>query len=385
VYERTIRARLEADAANILLTGPRQVGKSTLLAGLAPDLAISLAGPATFRRYVARPELLEIELRAAPAGVRTVLIDEVQRIPELLDVVQVFADEQPGRFRFLLSGSSARKLKRGRANLLPGRIHTYSLHPLLVTELGTDFDLDRCLAHGTLPGVYAQPDREAREKTLRTYADTYLREEVQAEAIVRDIGGYARLLELVAATSGRILNARALSQQAGVPYETTRRYIEILEDTLVTFSVPAWSGSDRASLIGHPRIYMFDIGVRNALLRRSLHMPSPDERGYLVEHLVTYEIYRRLADIWPEAKLSHFRTRSGVEVDLVVEFENERWAIEVKAAWSATRQDLSGIHAFSDRAKRVMRKIVVFLGPRPLKIDDVEGLPLQMFLDELPT
>lgn len=384
MYERLLGRRLRATSASVLVLGPRQVGKSTLLEGLGPDLTLNLASPATFRDYVTHPERLEAELRAADASVRTILLDEVQRVPALLDAIQVLIDRRPRRFRFLLSGSSARKLRRGNVNLLPGRIHVHHLHPLLVAELGTDFDLDRALAHGTLPGIYAEPDPGVRAQTLRSYVDTYLREEIQAEALVRDIGGYARLLDLIAASSGRIVNVNALCRDAGVSYETARRYLAVLEDTLVAFSVPAWRGSDRASLVAHPRIYMFDLGVRNALLRRPLDRPLPDERGYLLEHLVAHELQRRAGGIWPEAALFHFRTRYGAEVDLVIEVDRELWGIEVKASRRVADRDLRGLDALGERAKRVKRKIVVFLGPRRQRSNGVEIVPLESFLDELP-
>ena len=311
-------------------------------------------------------------------------IDEVQRVPALLDVAQVFIDEQPDRFRFLLSGSSARKLRRGQANLLPGRIHVHHMHPLLACELGTDFDVNRVLAHGTLPGVYAEPDERVRSADLRSYADVYLREEIQAEALVRNLGGFSRLLDLVAASSGRILNVHALCKDAGLGYETARRYVEVLEDTLVAFRVPAWSGSDRSSLVRHGKMFLFDIGVRNALLRRPLDEPLPDERGFLLEHLVASELHRRLGTLWPEAALFHYRTRGGAEVDFVLEVGRELWGIEVKAGRDVTRRMLRGLASLAARSSRVKRRIVVFLGDRPQAIDGVEVLPLADFLALLP-
>ena len=383
MYERLLRPRLAASRKSVLVLGPRQVGKSTLLGTLDPDLTVNLASPASYREYVAHPERLEAELAEAPSRVRTVFLDEVQRVPALLDVVQVTIDRQPRRFRFLMSGSSARKLRRGSANLLPRRVHVHHLHPLLAAELGDGFHLDRALAQGTLPGIWQERDAVERERTLRSYADTYLREEVQAEALVRDIGGYARLLDLVAASSGRILNVAALCREAEIGHETARRYVEVLEDTLVVFRVPAWSGSDRASLVAHPKLFLFDAGVRNALLRRPLDRPLPDERGPLLEHLVAYEIHRRLGTLWPEARLFHFRTRAGAEVDFVVEVGRDLWAIEVKASRNITAP--RGIEALAGRVDRVRRKIVVFLGPRPQRVDGVQALPLGTFLDELPT
>ncbi len=384
MYQRILTPLLLDGRRSVLILGPRQVGKSTLLSSLGSDIALNLASPRTFRDYVSHPERLERELHAAPPRAKTVFIDEVQRVPALLDVVQLFLDEHPGRFRFLLSGSSARKLRRGQANLLPGRIHVHYMHPLLARELAEDFDLNRALAHGTLPGIYAEPDQRLRSADLRSYADTYLREEIQAEALVRNLGGFSRLLDLVAASSGRILNLNALCKDAGLGYETARRYIEVLQHTLVAFHVPAWSGSDRKRLVRHGKLFLFDIGVRNALLRRPLDRVLPDERGFLLEHFIACELHRRVGTLWPEAALFHYRTRGGAEVDFVVEVGRELWAIEVKAGDRVTRRMLRGLASLASRTPRVKRRIVVFLGRRTQTIDGVEILPLAEFLALLP-
>ena len=376
--------RLAAHRQHVLLLGPRQVGKSTLLQALDPDLVLNLASLATFRDYVAQPERLERELLAAPRSTRVVLIDEVQRVPALLDGVQALVDAHPRRFRFLLSGSSARKLRRGHANLLPGRIVLHHLHPLFARELGAEFDLDRVLAHGTLPGIYAERDTGSRSAMLRSYVDAYLREEVQAEALVRDIGGYARLLDLVAAASGRVVNLHALSKDAGISYETARRYLDVLEDTLILYRVPAWSGADRTSVVAHPKILFFDLGVRNAILRRPLDRPLPDERGLLFEHLVGLELRGREGTLWPEARLFHFRTRRGAEVDFVLSVGRELWGIEAKASRAVDARDLKGLDAFSAQARRVSRRVVVYLGERRQRLEGVDVLPLAEFLAELP-
>lgn len=384
MYERAIQPLLSRGRRSILLLGPRQVGKSTLLGLLEPDLVINLASPAAFRDYVTRPDRLEAELRAADSSTRTVLLDEVQRVPALLDAVQVILDDMPGRFRFLLSGSSARKLRRGQANLLPGRIHVHYLHPLLASEMGSEFRLERVLAHGSLPGIYSERDPAARERDLRSYVDTYLREEIQLEALVRDIGAYTRLLEHVAAASGRVLNLRALCGDAGVSYETARRYLGVLEDTLVAFRVPAWRGSDRSRLIAHPRVFLFDLGVRNALLRRPLDRPLEDERGLLLEHLVAYELHRRAGDLWPEARLWHFRTHGGTEVDFVLEVGRELWGIEVKSSRDVRAKSLAALDGLAAHTRQLKRRIVVFLGARRQKLNGVEVLPLEEFLSGLP-
>lgn len=384
MYERLISSRLKPDRHSVLLLGPRQTGKSTLLGSLEPDIIVNLASLATFREYVTQPERLEAELGAAPSTARTVFVDEVQRVPALLDGVQAIIDAHPRRFRFLLSGSSARKLRRGHANLLPGRVVLHYLHPLFACELQSDFNLERVLAHGTLPGIYADRDPESRSGTLRSYVDAYLREEIQAEALVRDIGGYSRLLDLAAASSGRVVNLHALSRDAAVSYETARRYLDVLEDTLILFRIPAWRGSDRASLVAHPKVLLFDLGVRNAILRRPLDRPLDDERGLLLEHLVGLELRRREGTIWPETRIQHFRTRRGAEVDFIVSVGREHWAIEVKASRHVDARDLKGLEVFSEHARRVTRRIVVFLGARRQRLDGVEVLPLEDFLAELP-
>ena len=384
MYERNLTRILRGSQRSVLLLGPRQVGKSTLLSSLGPDLTLNFASPHVFRDYVGHPERLERELNAAPERLRTVFLDEVQRIPALLDAVQVAVDRRPSRFRFLLSGSSARKLRRGQANLLPGRVHVHRLHPLTVRELGETFDLDRVLAHGTLPGIYRESNPDVRASDLRSYTDSYLREEVQAETLVRNVGGFSRLLDLVAAASGRILNVHKLSRDAGLGYETARRYFEVLEDTLVAFRVPAWSGSDRANLIRHPKLFLFDLGVRNALLRRPLDRPLDDERGLLLEHLVALELFQRLTSFWPEASLHHYRTRHGLEVDFVLSFGRETWGIEVKSGRRVHTSMLRGLKGLAYRNPQVTRKILVFLGPRPQVLDGVEILPLKDFLELLP-
>lgn len=223
-----------------------------------------------------------------------------------------------------------------------------------------------------------------RALDLRGYADAYLREEVQAEALVRDLGGYVRLLDLVAASSGTILNLNALCREAGINHETARRYVDVLEDTLLLFRVPAWSGSDRASLVAHPKRFLFDIGVRNALLRRPLDDFLPDEKGLLLEHLVAQELHGRVGTLWPELSLFHYRTKHGAEVDFVLQAGRELWAVEVKASRQVSGALLSGFSSLAQRTKRLKRKIVVFLGDHRQKIEDVEVIPLTDFLAELP-
>lgn len=367
----------------MLLLGPRQVGKSTLLDSLGPDLRIDLAHTPTFLRYARDPAAFAAELGALKRRPLTVFLDEIQKLPALLDDVQVMLDREPKGLRFLVSGSSARKLRKGQANLLPGRVAIHYLHPLLAGELGGDFDLARAMSHGTLPGIWTAESDAARRELLQGYVDGYLREEIQAEALVRDLGGYARLLDLTAAASGNILNLQALCRESGLRYETARRYLEVLHDTLVAFSVPAWSGKERASLVAHPKVFLFDLGVRAALLRRPLERHLEDEKGLLLEHVVAFELARRQST-WPGAKLFHFRTGSGAEVDFVLEIEGALWGIEVKATRHLNWKRSAGFAALAARTTRLERKLVVYLGDRKLELGDAEAVPLEDFLALLP-
>jgi predicted AAA+ superfamily ATPase len=245
--------------------------------------------------------------------VHTVLIDEVQRVPALLDGIQALVDAHPRRFRFLISGSSARKLKRGHANLLPGRVHVEYLHPLLACELGADFDLDRVLAHGSLPGLYAELDGDLRARDLRSYTDTYLREEVQAESLVRNIGGYARLLDLVAAASGRVINLHALSGDAGVSYETARRYVEVLEDTLILFRIPAWSRSFLLPFF-NPTSHCW-IGRIKAVSLTYRHIVDLDDT---VKREPAVGIVKGTRFVYQPLRLGDIHIRVGLNIDLYV-------------------------------------------------------------------
>ena len=251
--------------------------------------------------------------------------------------------------------------------------------------MGDAFELDLVLAHGSLPGIVSEPDPGRRAADLRAYTDLYLREEVQAEALVRDLGGYARLLDLVAAASGTILNIHRLCKEAGVRYETARRYIEILEDTLIVFRVPAYRASARGQILAHPRLYLFDLGVRNALLRRPLDRPLDDERGLLLEHLVAYELHRRTGTLWPDMELAYFRSRHGAEVDFIVRAGSELWAIEVKSSRNVTPPMTATVRTIGEHIPDVTRRLLIFLGPRPQRIENVEVLPLQDFLAQLPS
>jgi len=362
----------------VLLLGPRQVGKSTLIRQLAPDLSIDLADEQEFLSHAADPGLLAQRLAAARPS--TVFIDEVQRLPRLLNTIQSMLD-RPRPPRFLLTGSSARKLRRGRANLLPGRIHTHYLGPLTVDEIGDDFDEQRAFSAGTLPGIYSDPDRRERLKTLRSYASTYIREEIQAEALTRNVEGFVRFLRAVAIGSGQFVDQTRLAKEAAVTRATVQRYYEILEDTLLAHRLDAFAKSERRRLIQHPRYFLFDVGVYNALVGN--FEVSGDRLGTVFEHFMVSQIAGMAQAFDVEIRLSTYRTEHGAEVDLIVELGPTVCAIEVKSSRQVGPSDTSGLRSFADFLGRPHRRWIAYLGDHPRKLNGVDVWPYRRVLDEL--
>ncbi|MBK7878378.1 MAG: ATP-binding protein [Planctomycetes bacterium] len=333
---------------SVLLLGPRQTGKSTLIRGRLPADAwtVDLLQNEPYLRYSKDPGLFrrEVEERLR-RGVRTIFVDEVQRIPALLDEAHSFIESD--QVRFLLTGSSARKLKRGGANLLAGRAAVLPLHPLIVEEHGEHFDLERALRLGALPRAVTSTEEEARE-FLRDYVAAYLRMEVEAEALVRNLGGFARFLDVAAAQNGELLNASNVARDAALAERTVREYYKILEDTLVGFRLEAYRKSVRARLVGHSRFYLFDTGVTNAVNHRLTAAIDPDTRGRLFEQWLVLECKRRLDYARSEARLFFWRTNNGAEVDLLVEKHGKLVAaVEIKSGKKIDRSDLAGLRSFA--------------------------------------
>ena len=230
--------KIEESPKSVLLLGPRQTGKSTLIKILKPELTINLADEGEFLLFTQNPD--ELKQRLASTQYKTVFIDEVQRLPGLLNTVQSILDDQDNMIKFYLTGSSARKLKRGKANLLPGRVFNYQLGPLVTSELNYRIDTEKALSTGTMPGVYSENNPKFRYKTLRSYASTYLKEEIQAEALARNLEGFSRFLYFAAIYSGHFLDISKLASEAQVPRQSAVRYFEILEDTLIVNRSPSY-------------------------------------------------------------------------------------------------------------------------------------------------
>jgi predicted AAA+ superfamily ATPase len=366
-----------------LLLGPRQTGKSTLVRSLLPrrSWSVDLLQQDVFLRYSKQPERFRLEVEAqVRAGTRVFFVDEIQRVPALLDEIHGLIEAH--RIRFLLTGSSARKLRRGAANLLAGRASTRRLYPLTLAEQGDHFDLERTLRYGSLPAVVTGSASAARE-LLASYADTYLREEVQAEALVRNLGGFARFLDVVAAENGGIVNASAVARDASLATRTVLEYYQILEDTLIGFRLEPWRASPRARLVGHPRFYLFDTGVSNALTGRLGAPPDSVWRGRLFEQWLVLECLRLLDYRQTEARLYYWRTHNGAEVDLLIERRGRlRLAVEIKAKSRVASADLSGLRSFGEAHPRV-RRVVVSEVPEPYRLGSIDVMPYRMFLERL--
>jgi len=363
---------------SFFLLGPRGTGKSTWLQQRFADaLWVNLLEPDIHRRLLAHPERLS-ELLQGCIHTRTVVIDEVQRVPELLSVVHQFIERKDG-WRFILTGSSARKLKRSGVDLLAGRAVTSYCHSFMAAELGPHFQLEEALRLGTLPLVLAAQEPEA---TLAGYVMLYVREEIMAEGLIRDIGGFARFLEAISFSHGSLLNITEVSRECEVSRKTVEGYVSVLEDMLLGKRIPVFSRRAKRTLIKQSKFYFADCGVFRSLRPRGA-LDRPDEiEGMALEGLV-YQHLQAWADYAPGAHQIYFwRTPGGTEVDFVIYGEREFCALEVKNSRRVNRQDLHALKAF-----RVdypgSTQVLLYRGSERLVIDDIACLPCDEFLRTL--
>ena len=371
----TISRIFEPPNRSFFLLGPRGVGKSTYLRSAFPDAhVVDLLSEATYHRLLANPELLAAELRAVPED-RWVILYEIQRLPSLLNEVHRFIEER--KLRFVLCGSSARKLKRADVNLLAGRALRRAMHPFVPEELGKRFDLEDALRNGLLPIVW---DSEDRSETLSAYSQMYLREEIQSEALVRNLPGFARFLPVAALFHSQALNVTNIAREAKVSRTTVTGYLELLEETLLCFRLPAFEGKLRVRERKLPKWYWCDPGIVRAM-KRQKGPPSPEERGTLFEGLVaqlirSYTDYRDLYDAcyyWATA------AQNRTEVDFLLKREGAFVAVEVKTGTTFSNTWCTGLRAVADLNGLCRRIIVYPEGPELRTEDGIEVLPFQVF------
>jgi uncharacterized protein len=385
-----------------MLFGARQTGKSTLIRGLLPEgaLTVDLANPELRTRYLARPGDFVAECRALSGGT-TVFVDEVQSVPALFDAVQHLYDENRGRWRFILCGSSARKLRRSGANLLPGRSMLHHLVPLVVGErppdakvappLRSPLDLAwpspptrafptagliERLAFGDLPGVVTAAT-EDRVPLLRSYCMVHLEEEIRREAMVKDWGAFVRFLQLAATESGQIVNHAPIARSVGLSQPTVKAHYQLLEDMFVGFHVHAFTKSPRKNLLSTPKFLFFDLGVRHAAADLR---PSEDtvlaNPGPVFEQWVGIELWKRLQYLG-DGRLHYLRSRDGAEIDFIVEREGTLLPIEVKWTEHPDLTDARHLLTFmAEHPTKARQAFIVCRCPRPMRLHErVVALP----------
>ena len=373
-----IRRFLARSEDNFFLFGPRGTGKSTWISLTFPDaLVVNLLEPDVFRRYAARPETLLDLVRGQPAP-RTVVIDEIQKIPLLLDAVHQLMEEKKGH-QFVLTGSSARKLKRSGTDFLAGRASLRTMHPFMAAELGPKFSLDRALQIGTLPVILGSANPE---EALESYVALYLREEVQLEGFVRKIGDFARFLEIASFSHASCLNVSNISRECEIERKTVDGYINILEDLLLAIRIPVFKKRAKREVSVHPKFYLFDSGVFRALRPSGPLDRAQDIDGQALEGLVAQHLRAWIAYGKNSYDLFFWRTRSGVEVDFVVYGKNGFWGIEVKNSRRIWPEDIRNLRAFGEDFPE-SRRLLLYRGDERLARDSVVCLPCGEFLADL--
>lgn len=375
MFERALRLP-KAGTETFFLWGARQTGKSTLLRQSYPRAVwVDLLKADEYRRYLERPERLREELEAGPRPTQ-VVIDEVQKVPALLDEVH-WLHENRG-VRFALCGSSARKVRRGQANLLGGRAVRYELHGLTAGEIGRACDLTRLLNHGYLPTHYLA-DRP--ERLIAAYVGDYLKEEIAAEGLVRKLPVFSAFLAAAALSDASLVNFTTIGRDCGVSSHTVKEYFAILEETLIGHWLPAFTARAKRRVIGAPKFYLADVGVVNHLAKRRDLAPGAELFGKAFEHWVLHELLAWRAYRQPDVSLAYWRLASGIEVDFIV--GDMDVAIEVKAASKVTDHHLAGLRHLRTDHRRARLVCVCLEAKRRRTADGIDILPAARFVEEL--
>jgi predicted AAA+ superfamily ATPase len=409
-FRRTLLTPLLSSASRnkvCLLFGARQTGKTALLRYVLKQSEgarlFDLQDSTLRRQLESDPARFSREIRALPKSTRTVVVDEIQKVPALLEEVQALHDQSPSRVRFYLTGSSARRLQAGAANLLPGRSHLFRIHPVCRWEEGAadlvvpqpapgsgsskkepppfpEQALQRRLLFGSLPGVRAEATSSA-VATLDAYVGNYVEEEVRRETLVRDVGPFLVFLRLSALESGQVMNLAKLSQESGIPASTVKTYYQVLVDTFLGHWMPAYGHPSRKRVLTTPRFYWFDLGVRNA----AAELPATRELiasqgGPLLEHWVAQELLARADLLGRGHRVSFWRTVDGVEVDFVFESPRADLPIEVKWTERPRPEDARHIESFLDKfSQRAKKGLLVCRCERPQQLTDrVLAVPWSM-------
>lgn len=374
-----VKRFLAAPQSSFFLFGPRGTGKSTWIRERFPKaLSLDLLDLALHRELAARPERLAERIAAQP-HVKQVVLDEIQRVPELLDLVHQMVENKQRYLQFIVTGSSSRKLKRQGVNLLAGRLLLRHLHPFMASELGADFDLNQSLKLGMLPLVLGSPEPE---ETLKSYAAMYLREEVQAEGLVRSIGDFSRFLEVATFSHGSQINLTNMASDCQVTRRVAEGYIQILEDLMLAFTLPVFTKRAKRLLAGHPKFYYADAGIFRSLRPTGPEDAPTEIRGPALEGLVAQHLRAWIAYSNSDTQLSFWRTKAGLEVDFVLYGKDAFFAIEVKNARTVRGTDLRGLKAFKEDYPNTQLRML-YGGDAKLILDGIACIPISTFLREL--
>jgi len=360
---------MKLPSGSCFLFGPRGTGKSTWVTSVLPNaLKIDLLKESTFTELVGHADRLEAI--ADGEGAKTVIIDEVQKLPSLLDEVHRLIETR--RFRFMLTGSSARKLKRSAANLLAGRARTLTMHPFTPAELGSRFELRHAIRYGLLPTVWMESDPK---DYLRGYVGTYLREEVQQEALVRNLASFSRFLEAAAFSQGQPLNMTTVSADCGINRKTVENHFDLLEDLLLAVRLPVFSRKKTRKLIGHPKFFYFDAGVYRGLRPRGPLDVDAEIDGAAIETLVLESLRAENANASLGYDFHFWRTTAGAEVDLVLYGERGLHGFEVTRSSVFRERDLAGLKLFCDDYPSAKGHLF-YGGTRRYRFGAIEVVPL---------
>ncbi len=368
----------ENAGGSYFLFGPRGTGKSLWLKHRYPQAVfIDLLMPDTRRQLEARPERLREIVEGAGKN-RIFIIDEIQKVPEILSLVHLLLEENKQR-QFILTGSSSRKLKREGVDLLAGRATLRSFHPFLLSELGDEYPAEEALQTGLIPLVIDSP---RPGEVLRSYIDLYLKEEIQQEGLVRNIGAFSRVLETLSFSHASVLNQSEVAREAEVERKTVSGYIEIIEQMMLSRRLPVFSKRAKRQLIKHEKFYFFDAGVFRELrpkgpLDRTAEIDGLALEGLVMQHLHAWADYSRR-----DCRIYYWRTKSGTEVDFVLYGQNTFAAIEVKNSRQVHSKGLKGLKAFTEDYPEA-QPLLLYRGKETLKIDGIMCIPWQSFLENL--
>lgn len=379
MIDRLQELEIKKSKKSILLLGPRQVGKSTLVKSLQPDLQINFSDERTLIDFAGQPSSLPDLLERT--GARSIFIDEVQRLPSILNTVQALIDSDK-KLKFYLTGSSARKLKRGGANLLPGRVINHSLGPVVARELDYKFDVRRTLQYGFLPEILSLSKEAEKKEILLSYSSNYIREEIQAEALVRSLESFTRFLNELCKWTGSFIDYTKLSKRAQISRHTCPNYFEILEDTMIGHRLfPDPELIERADLVKHPKFFFFDVGVFNAL-DRSFEV-SNRRIGALIEQLVFQQIYHSANALRKNFEIYSFRTRGGLEADFALRIDDHYLLVEAKADEEVQDSDFAALALIRKQYLPESKAFIFHSGQKARKVQTIWALPVAEGLREI--